>query len=230
MAEPRGPWEAIAERLRRGLRAAIASLLRPLTARMGRRLVRNPGGEVRQASAPADLQRLRVLPEILQQGQTNACGPYSLAMAASCVWPGRHSPAEIGRRVRLFRVPWLGATLPWGIASAGRSLGLDVRARWLGRIEDLKRCVDVGHPAIVLVHPDERAGCAWYALHYRVLVGYRDDPSLPGGGEFYFACSATRCRALGGGRPGNLALDYAQFRRQWATYLTPNWYAEVTRA
>ena len=175
----------------------------------------------------------------MHQGRTNACGPYALAMAASC-FPelatppagsgrtGAPSPEEAARRLRLFRVPGIGATMPWGIVLAGRALGLDVRGHWLGRLADLKRCVDAGHPAIVIVHPDDFPSCRWHALHYRVVVGYRDDPSLPGGGELYFACSGARSGCLEDGRPGNVALSYDQFSRQWTTYLTINWYAEVS--
>jgi len=187
------------------------------------------------AALPGGVRHVPILPEIMHQGRTNACGPYALAMAASC-FPdlagrtgrtGALSPVETARRLRPFRVPGVGATMPWGIVLAGRALGLDVCGHWLGRLADLKRCVDAGHPAIVVVHPDDFPGCRWHALHYRVVLGYRDDPSLPGGGELYFACSGAWNDSLEDGRPGNVALSYDQFRRQWTTYLTINWYAEV---
>lgn len=179
------------------------------------------------ASAPGQIRRLPVLPRLTHQGRTNDCGPHALAMAASCYWPGKCDPADAARRLRPFRLPGVGATMPWGIVLAGRWLGLAVRGHWFGKLADLKRCVDAGHPAIVVVHPDDFAGTPWYSLHYRVVVGYLDDPALPGGGELYFACSGAWAEALPGGRPGNVAVSYARFRRQWHTWATVYWYAEL---
>ncbi len=186
-----------------------------------------PGAGTPEASA-GEIHRLAAQPTIMHQGATNACGPYSLAMAASCFWPGRYGPDVLAERLRLFRVPGVGATIWWGLVLVGRSLGLDVRDHWLGQIADLKACVDANHPAIVLVHPDDFDGTPAYTLHYRVVVGYRDDPALPGGGELYFACSGSWADALGDGRPGNVALSYARFQGQWHTYLTVRWWTEVS--
>jgi hypothetical protein len=174
------------------------------------------------------VHRVANAPRIWNQGPRNDCGPYSLAIAADSVCPGRSEPADALRLLRLLRVPGLGATPPWSLRPAGRSLGLIVRGHWLGRIRDLRAAVDAGQPTIILVHPDDVAGCPWYALHYRVVLGYRDDERLPGGGEFYLACSAAASPPFFDGRPGNLAMSYARLSGQWHTYLTPRWYAAVT--
>jgi hypothetical protein len=124
-------------------------------------------------------------------------------------------------------VPLLGATLPWGFVLASRALGLAARGHWLGTLQDLKRAVDSGTVAAVIVHPDDWPGVPWYALHYRLVVGYRDDAAIAGGGELYFACSGTASPGLPDGRPGNVAISYARFGAQWHTYLTPRWWAEL---
>ncbi len=179
-----------------------------------------PGGEV---------HRLAQLPPALYQGRTNDCGPFALAAAATSLLGTTVPPFDAARRLRLYRVPFLGATLPWGFVSAARALGLMARGHWLGRPEDLKRAVDGGTVAAVIVHPTDWRGIPWYALHYRLVVGYRDDPALPGGGELYFACSGTPAPAFSDSRPGNVAVTYARFRAQWHTYLTPRWWAELRR-
>jgi len=165
----------------------------------------------------------------LFQGQSNDCGPYALAVAATSLLGTEVTPSETARRLRLFRLPWLGATLPWGFVLAASGLGLTVRGRFLGRLEDLKRAVDEGRVAAVVVHPDDWPGVPWFALHYRLVVGYRDDAEIHGGGELYFACSGTPTAVLPDGKPGNVAISYARFRAQWHTYLTPRWYAGLSR-
>lgn len=179
--------------------------------------------------AAGPVHRLAQLPPTLFQGQTNDCGPYALAAAATSLLSSEVVPSEAARRLRLLRVPLLGATLPWGFVRAAQALGLRARGHWLGRLEDLKRAVDGGSIAAVIVHPDDWGRIPWNALHYRLIVGYRDDPGLPGGGELYFACSGTPTAALPDGRPGNVAVPYARFRAQWHTYLTPRWYAVLSR-
>jgi hypothetical protein len=180
-------------------------------------------------STPPETRRLATLPPILHQGASNDCGPFALAMAATALLGTAVPPAETARRLRFLRVPFLGATLPWGILFAARGLGLAAHGHWLGRIADLTRLVDLGLVPLVLVHPDDWPSLPWYALHYRVVVGYRDDPSLPGGGELCFACSGSPASALPDGLPGNVAISYAQFQRQWHTYITPRWYADFGR-
>lgn len=177
-----------------------------------------------------EVHALPAQPILYHQGQTNDCGPFSLAIAASCFWPGRYPPADVARRLARYRVPRLGASLPWGLAGVGRALGLSVTTGWLGQLRDLKRCVDGGLPAIVLVHPSDFIGTPWYTLHYRVVVGYRDDVALPGGGEVYFACSGSYAESFGDERPGNVAISYQLLLGQWHTWLTPRWWATVKPA
>ena len=175
------------------------------------------------------VHRLAQPPIARFQGHANDCGPFALSAAASSLLESEVAPSEAARRLRPFRVPLLGATMPWGFVFAARALGLAARGHWLGRLEDLQRAVDGGIVAAVIVYPNDWGGLPWYALHYRLVVGYRDDPALPGGGELYFACSGTPAPPFADGRPGNVAVSYARFRAQWHTYLTPRWYAELGR-
>jgi hypothetical protein len=175
------------------------------------------------------VRRVPGSPRISWQGRTNDCGPHALAMAADCLRPGEVGPEATGRLLRFLRVPGLGATPPWGLGIVAPRIGLTLKGRFFGQIADVRAAVDAGRPAIVIVRPDETSACPWYALHYRVALGYRDAPGLPGGGELYFACSGCGRPPFGDSRPGNLAVDYATFARQWRTWLTPRWYAVVDR-
>ena len=173
------------------------------------------------------VHRLARVPVPLFQGQTNDCGPFALAAAATSLLGSEVTPVDAARRLRFFRVPRLGATLPWGFLFAARALGLAARGHWLGRLDDLKRAVDAGQIAAVIVHPDDWGRLPWHALHYRLVVGYRDDPARPGGGDLYFTCSGTPTPSLPDELPGNVAVSYARFQAQWHTYLTPRWWARI---
>ena len=173
------------------------------------------------------VRRVPGSPRIWWQGPKNDCGPFALAIASDCLWPGAIEPATTLRLLRFLRVPWLGATPPWSLGLVAPRVGLALRGRRFGRIDDLRTAIEAGQPAIVLVRPDEAARVPWYTLHYRVVLGCRDDAGLPGGGELYFACSGCGRPPFGDERPGNLAIDYATFERQWRTWLTPRWFAVV---
>ena len=41
-----------------------------------------------------EVHALPAQPILYHQGQTNDCGPFSLAIAANCFWPGRYPPAD----------------------------------------------------------------------------------------------------------------------------------------
>ncbi len=179
-----------------------------------------PAGQIHRLARP---------PIARFQGHANDCGPYALAAAATSLRGSEVTPSEAARRLRLFRVPSLGATMPWGFVFAARALGLVAREHLLGHLEDLKRAVDRGEVAAVIVQPNDWGHIPWYALHYRLVVGYRDDPALPGGGELYFACSGSPTPPFPDARPGNVAVTYARFEAQWHTYLTPRWWAALSR-
>ena len=151
----------------------------------------------------------------------------SLAIAGDCLRPGAVEPATTLRLLRFLRVPGLGATPPWSLGFVAPRVGLALRGRLFGRIADLRATIEAGRPAIVLVRPDESGRVPWYTLHYRVVLGFRDDAGLAGGGELYFACSGCGRPPFGDERPGNVAIDYATFERQWRTWFTPRWFAVV---
>ncbi|MBI2939609.1 MAG: C39 family peptidase [Chloroflexi bacterium] len=171
------------------------------------------------------VQLTRPVPYLFQ-GPANDCGPFALAMVLGGFWPERFSPQHVMSLMRRLRVPMVGATLPWAISVAGSRCGLHVHTHWFGTLDEVKRWVERDCPVLVIVHPDDFRRCPWYALHYRVVVGFRDDADLPGGGELYFRCSAAP-PCPGGEAPGNVTLSHADFQRQWRTWLTPNWYAAV---
>lgn len=127
--------------------------------------------------------------------------------------------------MRCYRVPLLGATFPWGVVAAVRAYGLRARVGYLGKLHDLKHHVDCDRPVIVLVRPTDLPGHRFYDLHYRVLVGYRDDANA-GEGQLYFNCSSA-----GGStepsRPGNVVLGCDTFLRQWLVLGLFTWYAAV---
>ena len=165
-----------------------------------------------------------VLPKLYHQGATNACGPCALAMAASCLLPDPPSPAATSALLRPYRLPGVGATMPWGLVTCARQLGLRVSADILGTPAELRAALDGGDVVLVLVHPTDFA-CRWFDLHYRVLVGYEASES----GRlvrWLFACSATR-RAGAGERGWNLALPPARFQAQWHNALLPRWYVRL---
>ena len=186
--------------------------------------------EQRLASGECSCRRrtLTHLPQVTSQGRANDCGPHALAMALSARGRRPVCPEIAGRALRSWRIPWIGATLPWGQGAAARRLGFSVRGGWFGRLEDIKRGIDNDRPVIVIVHPDDFGQCPWYALHYRVVVGYVDDTKLTGAGELYLACSATATAGLSAEHPGNVAMTYERFVSQWRTWLTINWWLEIT--
>lgn len=167
------------------------------------------------------------VPLLLQNPSQNDCGPHAAAMAIGYYRPEACDAALIAQEIWFLRVPVIGATLPWGVTVALRRHGLRAIGGWFSPLAALKEHVVANRPVIVIVKPTDLAPCPWYALHYRVVVGYRDDPLLPGGGELYFNCSATPPRVPDAGRPGNVTVDCATFRRQWRTFLTYNWGAAV---
>ena len=169
----------------------------------------------------------RPVPLLQQPPGENDCGPHAAAMAIGYYQPAGCDAAQIAGRIWFLRVPLIGATLPWGVTCALRSHALRAAGGWFSTLAALKEHVAADRPVIVIVRPSDLARCPWYALHYRVVVGYRDDPLLPGGGELYFNCSATPPRESVTGGPGNLTVDCATFRRQWRTFLTYNWSAAV---
>lgn len=176
-----------------------------------------------------DLRRVPGSPRIWYQGRTNDCGPHALAIAADCLRPGEVAPEMTLRLLRPLRVPGVGATPPWSLALVAPRIGLSLDGRFFGRIGNVRAAICAGRPVLVIVRPDEASSPPWYALHYRVVLGYRDDPALPGGGELFFACSGCGRPPHGDDRPGNMSVDYRSFERQWRTWLTPRWYGVVAR-
>lgn len=143
------------------------------------------------------------------------------------------NPFEVTRRLRPWRVPFVGATLPWGVIAVARSFGVKADGHWLGRIGEIERAIDRGRAPVVIVHPDDFGVTPFFTLHYRVVVGYEKTGPEEQDGRLYFACSALPERELFGesdglARPGNLALDYRDFLRQWHTYLTIRFWAELS--
>ena len=163
---------------------------------------------------------------LLYQGRTNNCGPYATAMALSFYRREVVDPSEVASAIRWYRVPFLGATLPPGVLMGIVAGGQHYRTGFLGKINDLKHHIDCDRPVIVLVHPSDLRRCHWYDLHYRVVVGYRDAPTLPGGGVLFFNCSSAR-RSVTPGGVGNVTVDYATFERQWRVWGVISWYAAV---
>lgn len=182
-----------------------------------------------EESVNGAVRRIEGNPRITFQGRTNDCGPHALAIAVDCLRPGEVEPATTLRLLRSLRAPGVGATPPWSLSLVALKVGVTIRNRLFGRVADLCAEIDAGRPILVIVRPDDASIPPWYALHYRVALGYRTDPGLPGGGELYFACSGCGRAPFGDGRPGNLAVDYATFERQWRTWLTPRWYGVVER-
>jgi hypothetical protein len=165
------------------------------------------------------------LPLITSQGSANDCGPHALAMAASALLTSSVAPDDCAELLRPYRVPGLGATMPWGIPLVAKQLGLRTRSGILGATSDLVTAIDAGRPVVVLVHPYDFAA-RWYDLHYRVVVGYeRDATGLVV--RWLLACSATPVPPAG--EPGwNLAQGADVFAAQWHTYLVPRWYAVLS--
>ena len=116
--------------------------------------------------------------------------------------------------------------MPWGVVTALGSLGLKCRSGYLGKLHDLKHHIDCDRTVVVLIRPTDLIGCRWYDLHYRVLVGYRDIPTAPGGGELYFNCSSSP-NPERVGLPGNVSVDCESFLRQWRVWGMLNWYAAI---
>jgi hypothetical protein len=164
------------------------------------------------------------LPLITSQGSANDCGPHALAMAASTLLDSPVSPAECAERLRLYRLPGVGATMPWGIPLAAAQLGLRSHAGVLGTTDDLTAAIDAGRPVVVLVHPSDFA-VRWFDLHYRVVVGYERAES-GAVARLLLACSATPA-PVDSERGWNLIMSIQTFAAQWHTYLVPRWYAEL---
>jgi len=164
---------------------------------------------------------------VVHQGRSNDCGPCSVAMASNFYLREPISRHDVAYDIRMWRVPGLKATMTPGIAQGLRKRGLIAKGGWFGRLSTLKAHVDADHPVIVLIRPTDLVGVHFLALHYRVVVGYNDSPTLPGGGELYFNCSAALPVEEEGDRPGNVVVSFARFRRQWLTWTSVNWHMAV---
>ncbi|MCL4395305.1 MAG: C39 family peptidase [Chloroflexi bacterium] len=170
----------------------------------------------------------RPLPFFPDYRARNDCGPHAAAMAISFYYPGGVNPASVARDMAFFRVPVLGATLPWGIRHALGKHHLNATGASFRTLATLRESVAANQPAIVIVRPTDLPSCPWFTLHYRVLVGYLDDPLVAGGGELYFNCSAAPQRPSPSPAPGNVTVDYRTFLgKQWHTYLTRRWAVSV---
>ncbi|MBI4318917.1 MAG: C39 family peptidase [Chloroflexi bacterium] len=161
------------------------------------------------------------------QGHGNNCGPCSIAMALNFYLHEPTTPQDVAGDIWRWRVPWIGATLTQGVAHGVRKRGMVPRGGWFGALNTLKLHLDADRPVIVLVRPTDLSGVPFYALHYRVVVGYNDRSGLPGGGELYFNCSASPPTAGEADHPGNVVVGYARFRSQWLTWASINWYTAV---
>lgn len=170
---------------------------------------------------------------ILHQGRTRNCGPYATAMALSFYLESPVDPLEVARAMRHCRLPLVGATFPCGPPAAVRAWGFRARTEYLGKLHDLKHHIYCDRPVIVLVRPTDLPGYRPYDLHYRVLVGFRDDDSQPGGGQLYFNCSSFRSERSAAGssltpwQPGNVSLSYESFLSQWVVAGLFTWYLAV---
>ncbi|MBI2955501.1 MAG: C39 family peptidase [Chloroflexi bacterium] len=171
------------------------------------------------------MNKLSKVIEVAHSQSRNDCGPCATAMVLGFFGLEKPSPPQTAREMRLWRVPWVGATLPRGIVSTLHRHGLATESRWFGTIQKIKTHLDRDHPVIVLVRPTDLKGTPFFSLHYRVVVGYNDNASAPGGGELFFNCSASPERPdHQGERPGNVTLSYVEFLRQWLTWTSINWY------
>ncbi|MGQ9675907.1 MAG: C39 family peptidase [Chloroflexota bacterium] len=171
---------------------------------------------------------------IFHQGRARNCGPYATAMALSFYLKSPVDPLEVAQAMRGCRVPLVGATFPCGPHTAVRAWGFGARTGYLGKLHDLKHHILCDRPVIVLVRPTDLPGHRPYDLHYRVLVGFRDDDSKPGGGELYFNCSSSSSEvspaesAPTPSHPGNVTLSYESFLSQWIVAGLFTWYLAVT--
>lgn len=169
------------------------------------------------------MKQLSKIPTLIKSQSKNDCGPCSVASVLSLFTPDPPSSQEIAQEFGWWRIPWLGATLPWGIVRVLHRHGLQTTGGFFGTLETLKRQIDLDRPVVVMVRPTDVLGLPVYSLHYRVVVGYNDRAEL-GDGELYFNCSAAP-QDQSALHPGNVAADYQLFRRQWLTYCSINWYA-----
>lgn len=167
--------------------------------------------------------------DVEQSQGRNDCGPCVTAMVLNFFGVEKVTPGQIAHEMRFWRIPWIRATLPWGIVRTLKNHNLEIASGWFGRLEDVKAQIDADHPVIVLVRPTDLDRVPSFSLHYRVIVGYNDSADAPGGGELFFNCSARPASSLVDSKhAGNLVLSYAQFRHQWLTWVSLNWYAAVS--
>lgn len=159
---------------------------------------------------------------LVKSQSRNDCGPCSVASVLSFFTPDPMPLEAVSEELRPWRIPLVGATLPWGVSRALRRLGMETAGGFLGTLDDVKRNIDLDRPVVVLVRPTDLAHLPFYALHYRVAIGY-NDRATPEDGELYFNCSAAP-NSPSSLHPGNVAVDYKLFRRQWLTYCSINWY------
>lgn len=165
---------------------------------------------------------------LISSEQRNDCGPCVTAMVLSFFSEQSIAPQQTAAALRFWRLPGLGATLPCGIIRILRQQGLETHGGFFGRLQDIKDHIDADHPVIVLVRPTDLEKAAFFSLHYRVVVGYNDNKEVPGGGKLFFNCSARTVIRIENGCAGNLSLSYAEFRRQWLTWASVNWYVAAS--
>lgn len=155
----------------------------------------------------------------------NDCGPCATATVLTYLQMERITSRQAAEEMRVWRIPGVGATLPWGIPATLHKHGFPTAGGWFGTLNVIKDQIDADRPVIVLVRPTDLKGIPFLSLHYRVVVGYNDNENAPGGGELFFSCSALPPAPTSDvNHPGNLALSYALFRRQWLTWISINWY------
>ncbi|MGC9356315.1 MAG: hypothetical protein ACP5GX_00515 [Anaerolineae bacterium] len=146
------------------------------------------------------------------QGQTNDCGPFSVAIAANAIRQETvFNPEALSRSLAQWRgwlppdrVPgWI--VFPWGLVRVLREQGFGARWRVLNREERLWRNLHADLTTIVVVgRPLRFKGWRWAGWsHYKVLHAW--DPERGWG----FADPAVS-RA-----PGLSWQDEATFRREW---------------
>ncbi len=125
------------------------------------------------------------------QGDTNNCGPYSVAIAANaCLGEARFDPLEVAKGMNrplfkarplphwvLLRLPG-GPSLPWGMAAyLAERLGIPARCRWRCDEAHLQGNLAAGLLTIVFIGDLLRFERARYRgwAHAKVLYGY--DPA-----------------------------------------------------
>jgi len=157
---------------------------------------------------------------LVKSESKNDCGPCSVTSVLSFFISDPPSLQAVSQELRSWRIPFFGATLHWGIGRTLRRFGLCTEGGSLGTLDGIKRQIDLDRPVVVLVRPTDLAHLLFFTLHYRVVIGY-NDRATPEDGELYFNCSAAPTYTSAS-HPGNVAIDYRLFQRQWLTYCSVN--------